>query len=205
MVFSRYVILSVLLMGLLAVCPLLIHYAEGNLTMKSPPTREKMDAVMVFSGSSNRLVEGYDYFLQGKTKKLMITGNDYPRMAANSAVKKLLRKVKKRKNQIYIDLKARNTIENAENGAEWAMKNHVKNILLITTEGHMPRAYFELRRLLPDNIEIYTKTVPGNRGRYAGLDTEKSRLLCRMYETATKTDFCYQARDLIRTIDKKIL
>jgi uncharacterized SAM-binding protein YcdF (DUF218 family) len=205
MVFSRYVLLSVLLVALLALCPLLTHYVDGNLTMKSPPAKQKMDAVLVFSGSSNRLVEGYDYFLQGKTKKLMITGNDYPRIAADGAVKKLLRKVKKHKDQIYIDLLARNTIENAENGAQWALKNHVKNILLITTEGHMPRAYFELRRLLPDDVKVYTKTVPGNRGRYAGVDTEKSRLLCRMYETATKTDFCYQARDIIRTIDKKIL
>lgn len=205
MLFSRYVTLLVLTMVLFAAAPVLGHFFEGNLTLPAAPEKGKVDAVMVFSGSSNRLVEGYDYFINGKTKKLMITGNDYPRIAAVPAVKKLLRKVKARKEQIYIDLKARNTIENAENGAEWALKNHVKNILLITTEGHMPRAYFELRRLLPDDVKVYTKTVPGNRGHYASLDTEKSRLLCRVYETATKTDFCYQARDLIRTIDKKIL
>lgn len=205
MIFMRFLALLGILTVLLVAGPVLTHYFEGHLTMSPPPEKEQIEAVMVFSGSTDRLVEGYDYFINGKTQKLMITGDDYARIAARPAVKKLLRKIKKHKDRIYIDLLARNTIENAENGAQWALKNHVKNILLITTEGHMARAYFELRRLLPEDVKIYTKPVSGSHDRYVSLDTEKSRLICRMYETTTGTNFCYQARNLIRSIDARFL
>ncbi len=205
MVSLRKAIIGVVVVVAVAACgslPLLSHYLKGNLTFSQLPSQEKPDAVMVFTGSSDRLVEGYNFYLKGLSKKLMITGYDYPQLAKEPSVRKLLRKVQKGK--VYIDLKARNTIENAQNGAQWALKNHVKSILLVTTEGHMPRAYFELRRLLPPDVKVYTNAVPG-KIKYAGIDSERGRLLCRMYETATGTSFCYQTRSFVRSLHANLL
>ena len=181
----------------LAVAPPIYHFAQGNLSVTHLPPTTKTDAVMVFTGSSDRLAQGYKFYLKGLAKRMMITGYDYPRDVRGPGVLALSKRVKKDK--VFIDLEAKNTIENAENGAEWAIKNHVESILLITTDGHMPRAYFELRRLLPDNVKIYTNPVPGKL-KYAGIDSEKSRLMCRLYETATDTSFCYKTRDIARNL-----
>ncbi len=175
--------------------PLVYHYSQGNLSSTILPDKARTDAVMVFTGSADRTIRGYQFYLMGWAERLMITGDDYQ----NEIRVPKLRNLSKRanKNDVTIDLKATNTIENAENGAAWAIQNKVKSILLITTEGHMPRAYFELRRLLPDDIKIYTKPVPGE-VHHAGMDSERGRLLCRLYETATGTSFCYETRELIQ-------
>lgn len=193
----RNTIIALTLAFGLLVTPPLYHFSKGNLSAAPLPPKVKTDAVMVFTGSSERLAQGYQFYLKGLTKKIMITGYDYPRDARPPKVRALSKKIKK--SAVTIDLAARNTIENARNGAKWALDNHVKSILLITTEGHKDRAYFELRRLLPDYIKIYTNTVPGKLT-YAGVDSEKSRLLCRLYETATSTSFCYQTRNIVRSL-----
>ncbi len=200
MIFWRRTIIALVLVAGFVSAPLLGHYFEGHLTYSTLPPAEKTDAVMVFSGSSDRLAEGYKLYSKGLTEKLMITGNDYFVNAKEPQVKKLLRKLKNQKDKIFIDLTAENTIENAMMGSDWALKNHVKSILLITTQSHMPRAFFELRRLLPDDVEIFTHEVPGEY-EVAGLDSEQTRLLCRVYETAIDTNFCYQAREWIETLE----
>lgn len=194
MVKPRNLIMGIVLAVGLMVTPPLYHFSKGNLLASPIPPKEKTDAVMVFTGSAERIIQGYNLYLKGKSDRVMISGYDYPEEASQPMIKKLARKIKK--NKIFIDLKARNTIENAENGAEWAIKNHVKSILLVTAEGHMPRAYFELRRLLPESVKIYTQAVPGDVNS-EGVDTESRRLICRLYETATGTSFCYKTRDLI--------
>lgn len=198
MLLLRNALFVVLLALAVAVVPPLYHYNKGYLSAQPLPPTAKADAVMVFTGSAERIVEGSESYLEGKAKRMMITGTDYTTEAKEPKVRKLLRKV--RKDKIYVDLKARNTIENARNGAQWAMKNHVNSILLVTNEAHMPRAYFELRRLLPEKVKIYTNTVPGGLKKYSGLDSEKGRLLCRMYETATDTSFCYKTRIIAKNL-----
>lgn len=192
--YKKAILVLMLVIGLAAVPPI-YHYAAGNLTFDELPEDEKTDAIMVFTGSSDRLVTGYSLYLKRMADKLMITGTDFKRDSKNASVKALARKANKK--SIYVDLLARNTIENAENGAKWAIENKVKSILLITSEGHMPRAYFELRQRLPKNIVIYTEEVPGE-VEYSGMDSEGARLYCRLYETALNKSFCYETRELAR-------
>ena len=181
--------------------PLVYHYAKGNLSAAPLPPKSHTDAVIVFTGSADRTVKGYQFYLMGWAKKLMITGDDYAHESKVPKVRRLSKRADK--DDVTIDLKATNTIENAQNSADWALKTKVKSILLITTEGHMARAYFELRRLLPEDIKIFTQPVPG-KVRHAGLDSEKGRLLCRLYETATGTSFCYQTRTMVQGIENQL-
>lgn len=201
MIKAKNIVLGVILaLGLLAM-PVLYHYSKGNLTWAPLPDKSHTDAVIVFTGSPDRTARGYQFYLMGWAKRLMISGYDYKSELKEPKVRNLSKRADK--DDVTIDLEAKNTIENAENSAEWALKNNVKSVLLITAEAHMPRAYFELRRQLPESIKIYAKPTKGE-VRHSGLDTEKSRLLCRMYETATGTSFCYQTRSLIRTIARHL-
>lgn len=198
MLFMRLTIIAFLVVVGLMALPPLYHLSQGNLPIdETLPPEAKADAAMVFTGSTDRLAEGYETYLEGDAEKIMITGKDYPRDAKGAEARKLSKKV--RKDAVYVDIGAKNTIENAQDGAEWAIKNHVKSILLITTEGHMPRAFFELRRLLPEDVKVYTNPVPGSL-HYSGLDSETGRLLCRLYETTTDSSFCYKTRKIVQNL-----
>lgn len=199
MVMWRVTIFILLISACLMAMPPLYHFSKGNLSSDEPlPPAQKADAVMVFTGSSDRLVEGYEAYLEGIARKIMVTGRDFPTDAQEPEVRQLSKKI--RRKDIFVETAAENTIENAEEGAEWALRNHIKSIVLITTENHMPRAYFELRRLLPDSVKVYTDPVPGGSRKYSKVDSEKSRLFCRLYETATDTDFCYKTREIVRSL-----
>lgn len=192
-----------LAIGVIAM-PVLYHYSKGNLAWASVaiPPKKHIDAVVVFTGNAERTVRGYQFYLMGWAKRLMISGDDYTEEYKDEVKVRRLSKAAD-KDEVTIDLKATNTIENAENSAEWIMENGAKTVLLITAEEHMPRAFFELRRQLPENIKIYTKPTGGNVV-HAGLDSEQGRLLCRVYETATGTSFCYQTRQIIQALTRPL-
>jgi len=192
-------IMGVVLAIAVLATPVLYHVSKGNLAWAAPlPPKSHTDAVIVFTGDADRTVKGYQFYLMGWAKRLMITGNDYNEEYQEDPK---LRNLSSRadKKDVTIDLNATNTIENAENSAEWVLENKIKTVLLITNKDHMPRAYFELRRQLPETVKIFTRPTAGEID-YAGLDSEKGRLLCRMYETATGTSFCYQTREIIKAL-----
>jgi len=193
----------VLAVGVFAM-PLLYHYSRGNLAWASVtvPPQKHIDAVVVFTGNAERTVRGYQFYLMGWAKRLMISGDDYAEEYKDDVKVRRLSKAAD-KEDVTIDLEATNTIENAENSAEWILKNGAKTVLLVTAEEHMPRAFFELRRQLPENIKIYTKPTGGD-VKHAGLDSEQGRLLCRVYETATGTSFCYQTRQIIKALARPL-
>ncbi len=197
MTFVRMSIFLCLLAVALVAIPPAYHLSQGNLLLASPEPAEKTDAIIVFTGDPDRISEGYREYIDGTAEKIMVTGNDFAVQASEPDVRELAKQI--RKDDIYVDLEATNTIENAEHVAKWAQWQQVESISLVTSEDHMPRAFFELRRLLPDHIALYPNPIPGDL-KYAGVDSEKSRLLCRLYETVTDKDFCYQAREFARHI-----
>lgn len=186
---------------ILAAIPPAYHLAHGNILLNSVSIEETkadaVDAVVVFTGAAERISEGYREYLEGAAEKIMVTGDDFAEQASEPEVKELAKEI--RRDDIYVDLEATNTIENAEHVAEWAEWQDIESLSLVTSEAHMPRAFFELRRILPEHIKIYPRPVEGDI-KYAGIDSETGRLLCRMYETVSEMPFCYQARELARRI-----
>ena len=197
MTFVRMSLFLCLLAVALVAIPPVYHLSKGNILLASPETDIKTDAVIVFSGAPERISEGYREYIDGTAEKIMVTGDDFAAQASEPDVRELSKQI--RKDDIYVDLEATNTIENAEHVAKWAEWQKIESISLITSADHMPRAFFELRRLLPDHVAVYPKPIPGDL-QYAGIDSEKGRLLCRLYETVADKDFCYQAREIARRI-----
>lgn len=176
-----------------AALPPAYHWLEGNLTPVPAAADQRTDAIVVFTGGNDRIEHGQTLFAQGMAKWLMISGMDkaHPhRMEAEYAQAFSTP-------SIHLDFEAKNTIQNARNASDWVKTMNVHSVRLVTSEDHMPRAYFELRRLLPTSVTLVADALPGNK-REREMDSEINRLLCRTYETALDVTFCYGARKMLR-------
>jgi len=183
-----------------AASPPTYQYMAGNLSPVPATPTLKTDAVIVFTGANDRLVEGFDLYMSGYAAKMMITGDDYAVASHSPEIADLA--ARSDPAGIFIDLLAGSTIDNGVNGAKWAVENNVHTIRLITSENHMARAYFELRRVLPRDIQIYADSLPSYHST-AAVDTEGNRLICRVYEATVNIPFCYQLRDIAQNFGLK--
>jgi uncharacterized SAM-binding protein YcdF (DUF218 family) len=175
-----------------AASPPLYHSFSGNLSPQPILDNLHTDAIVVFTGSHDRIVKGYDLYNAQHSMWLMVSGYDY-RPSANV----LNVDEPSYYDRVVIDLLARNTIENAQNVADWAINNNIKTIRLVTSDYHMARSYFELKRLLPNGIDLYADPVLDGR-KSRKIDSEENRLFCRLYETVLPVKFCYEMREAVR-------
>ncbi len=72
------------------------------------------------------------------------------------------------------------TRSNAQETAAWAKRGDIRSIRLVTTDWHMPRAHYELGRMVDDDIEIVTDAVPSQPGLIALLREYNKYLLRRL-------------------------
>lgn len=177
-----------------AALPPLWHWQQGNLTPIAAAADQHTDAIVVFTGSEGRIDHGKALFRRGLAERLMISGLD-----RNSTENKKFsrRAMIGLRNGIHLDFDAANTIQNARNTAKWVQDTGVTSLRLVTSEDHMPRAYFELRRLLPTSVSVYADSLP-RAARRNDVDSEANRLFCRAYETTINVTFCYGARRALR-------
>lgn len=176
-----------------AAIPPLWHWAQGNLTPQAAAADQHTDAIVVFTGSDNRIEHGQSLHAQGLSKWLMISGMDKAHPERLEAEYTQAFRIP----SVHLDFEAINTIQNARNASDWIKAMDVHSVRLVTSEDHMARAYFELRRLLPSSVTLVADALPGEK-RVRDVDSEANRLLCRTYETTTGFTFCYGARKLLR-------
>lgn len=192
---------------LLVLVPPVYQMASGNLPARLifKKAEEKPScpysfnqAVVVFSGDKGRIETALKLYARGKFSnpdlKLFISGDSAsPKLASLRSFAQSVRTV--------LDIKARNTIDNGLITAQWAKKNRVKSVCLVTDDYHMARSYFELKNIAP---ELDIKPVPltqGHKGK-----TEHYKLACRVYEDFVVSflgldskpgQYCYRLRDNI--------
>jgi uncharacterized SAM-binding protein YcdF (DUF218 family) len=53
---------------------------------------------------------------------------------------------------VDLGFRAIDTVGNARETKEWVQKHHLKTIRVITATYHMPRALFEINRVIPDVV-----------------------------------------------------
>jgi uncharacterized SAM-binding protein YcdF (DUF218 family) len=118
------------------------------------------DAIIVLTGGNDRIAQGVKLLAKGKAEKLLISGvnrkSEFSDLLSVQGVDDLLAVGAGLADKISLGRKAVNTVGNAEEAKEWASKNNVKSIILVTANYHMPRALVEFRKLLPSTeIEPY--------------------------------------------------
>lgn len=121
---------------------------------------EKTDAIVVLTGGGLRLEHGFELLVEGRAPKLFISG-----VEDGLTVDKLLEEKEYHEyatavpqGSVILGYKARSTIGNAHEVAEWVEQANIKSIRLVTGNYHMPRSLKEIREACP-NLTIIPDPV----------------------------------------------
>lgn len=127
----------------------LFWFARVTEAMAPPATPEKLDAIVVLTGGSNRVAAGFRLLDESRGDKLFISG--VHRGVEIAELMKLLREEGSRKAECCVALGgAENTVENAQETAAWLSKEGFKTFHLVTANYHMKRALLEFKAAAPD-------------------------------------------------------
>ncbi|HPF78652.1 MAG TPA: YdcF family protein [Alphaproteobacteria bacterium] len=113
---------------------------EGNI---------KTDAIVVLTGGNGRINEGLDLLAKGSSDKLFISGVN-KEVTQDDIYAGWKKPTKDRPCCIYLGYDAEDTTGNAVETKNWILKNKISSFRLVTSSYHMPRAYLEMSKILPD-------------------------------------------------------
>lgn len=126
--------------------------AEGSVT--------KTDAIVMFTGGQNRLLESISLLNNGLAKKLFISGVGSDADLTNTLILsgRLPDNIADLVPFIELGYEAQNTRGNALEVEKWVKKNNIKSIRLVTANYHIERSLFELSKRLPE-LKIISNPV----------------------------------------------
>ena len=144
--------------SLIAIGVIVLLWALGlilfaNRVVESTPAMEPeqpADAVVVLTGASDaRLREGMRLLELRKGNRMLISGVN-PEVKRSELLK--LTEGSKRLYDCCVDLgfQAENTVGNAREIADWARAHDFYNLIVVTSDYHMPRALLEIKADLPE-------------------------------------------------------
>ncbi len=119
---------------------------------------EATDGIIVLTGGKGRIERGIALIADKKAKRMLVSGVDPSVQPAELAE---VQHVPVELITCCVDLgkQAVDTRSNGDEAARWVRRNKFKTIRLVTTDWHMPRARFELRRTLGDDVIITSDAV----------------------------------------------
>ncbi len=113
------------------------------------PANKESFAIIVLTGGKNRVQEGIDLFKDGVAKHLLITG-----VHQSVDLDTISKQSKKGTNLpeccITLGHMATTTIENATEAKDWINENAITDVLLVTSNYHLPRAVLEFSSVMPN-------------------------------------------------------
>ncbi len=137
------------------------------------------DAIVVLTGSKGRIDAGIQLLLEKKASHLFISGVG-PQVYLDDLSKCLLsfdqQQVKQIENSISLGHFASTTEENAIETADWVKQHNYKNIILVTSNYHMPRSLFLLKKAMP-SIQLTPYQVVKHEQYWKNIDTLKLVIL----------------------------
>jgi uncharacterized SAM-binding protein YcdF (DUF218 family) len=136
-----------------------IGYALFATMLPRPAGEERTDAIVVLTGGSGRLDRGFDLIRRGLARQMLISG-----VARTVRPEELIvhYRVEPRLFACCITLgrEAFDTRSNADEVARWLQRRRFRSIRLVTNDLHMPRARYEIRKRIGDEVAIVTDAVP---------------------------------------------
>lgn len=134
-------------------------------------------AVIVLTGGEGRIARGLEVLRRGWAGQMLVAGVD-PEVQPREFAKDY--HVAPRLMQCCITLGAESvdTRSNAQEALKWVALRHVSTVRLVTSDWHMRRAFWELRRVLPTSVAIIEDAVP-TRPSLNTLVVEYCKLLAR--------------------------
>jgi uncharacterized SAM-binding protein YcdF (DUF218 family) len=149
----RFVLLVVLAYG--------VGYAAFAALLPSPAGNERTDAIVVLTGGSGRLERGFDLVRRGVSRRMLISGVDRtvrPSELADAydVDPDILDCC------VVLEQESFDTRSNADEVARWVDRRRIRSIRLVTNELHMPRARYELRKRVGNDLTIVQDAVPSD-------------------------------------------
>ena len=145
----------------------LAEYKEKILSTKNYVSK-KGSNIVILTGGTNRIKEGLkiiNKFEKASTfnSKILVsgTGKGFTKISLEKKLNfdfdiKLIECC------IELDSVSTNTYSNAYETLKWTKKNNIKELILITSNYHMPRAYLEFKNRMP-NLKIFTYPITPNK------------------------------------------
>ncbi len=149
------------LIRLIAFVPLLwaLGFAAFVILLPGPADiKARTDAIVVPTGGPGRIARGIEVLAAGSAPRMFISGADRSTSAASIA---RVGSLDRRLFACCVDIghEASNTRANAEETLEWLQGRKAKSLRLVTTDWHMPRARFELERVIGRDVRIVSDAV----------------------------------------------
>lgn len=119
--------------------------------------KQKTEAIVVLTGGNGRVNEALDLLHQKLAPKLFISGV-HKDTTKDDIYKSWKNKSARHPCCVSLGYHANDTLENAQETKEWVEKNKIQTLRLVTSSYHMPRAYLEISKTLP-NREIIQHPV----------------------------------------------
>ncbi|MBF96715.1 MAG: hypothetical protein CFH34_00239 [Alphaproteobacteria bacterium MarineAlpha9_Bin4] len=115
-----------------------------------------IDGIAVLTGGKGRIAEGIKIFKENPESYLLISGVD-----KIVEIEEIIPVDFLKMRRVFIDKKSESTLENANEIITWSNKNKIKNILIITSDYHMPRSMLILSKR-GDGLSFYANPVNSN-------------------------------------------
>ena len=145
------------------VSSVLLLWALGFLafavTLPRPAGNEPSDGVIVLTGGEGRIARGLEVLRLHQARRMLVSGVDpevRPReFAAKYGVATGLMRC-----CITLGFESVDTRSNATEAARWIADNQLVSVRLVTSDWHMRRAAYELRRAIPAKVTLIEDAVP---------------------------------------------
>jgi len=124
-----------------------------------PPAPVASSAVIVLTGAEGRIARGLDVLRRGWAGQMLVSGVDPevqpPEFASRHHVEPRLMQC-----CITLGSDSVDTRSNAQEALKWVELRHITSVRLVTSDWHMRRAAWELRRVLPAHVSVIEDGVP---------------------------------------------
>lgn len=137
----------------------LLGFLWFAVALPRPAEPDKTDAVVVLTGGGGRIGRGLEALDKGWARQMLVSGVDRevrPRefQAEYKVPTRLMRCC------VTLGFESVDTQSNARETARWLARYKIKSVRLVTTDWHMTRAAYELKRMMPKNVTILRDAVP---------------------------------------------
>ena len=140
-----------------------LGYALFAVTLPRPAGDQRTDAIVVLTGGSGRLDRGFELMERGLARRMLISG-----VARTVRPEELIEAYEVDPALfeccIVLGREAFDTRSNADEVARWLARRRFGSIRLVTNDLHMPRARYELRKRLAEDVTIVSDAVPTEPG-----------------------------------------
>lgn len=133
--------------------------ADGPAGLSGPGSAIPGSAVIVLTGGEGRIARGLVVLRHGWAGRMLVSGVD-PEVRPSEFAARYRVDSQLLKCCITLGTESVDTRSNALESQRWVKDREISSVRLVTSDWHMRRAYWELRRVLPAEVTITEDAVP---------------------------------------------